>query len=387
MTIKNAIPPRLSVYLDLIRFLAAGAVFLDHLTSYPFSKTTKGPREGAELVGSYGTAAVVIFFVLSGFVIAHVAYTRENTGRAFAISRLSRLYSVVLPALVLTFAFDTTGHWLNPGFYAVQKVFWTSPSIQGYWSSLIFINEFSIFHFNEVVPGSNAPFWSLSFEATYYLVIGLILFAPRRIAALAGLVIFVLAGRTILAMAPLWGLGFLLYRFRLSVLPHVRAPLLILGLSTLLLAVLPFLLAGVHWTNFGVKFPWGRGPFDRNLLADYAVAAVFVLHLLAAERLLGGDRPFVRGERLVRYLGLATFPMYAIHYPVLCFFAAISPWTRGSAFSVAFVILGVALVCCAMVPVCEWLKRVLRHQLDRIGPQKPQRVRPPGKSGELVTGR
>ena len=368
MIAANTIPPRFSVYLDLVRFLAAGAVFLDHFTSYPFSDNTNGPREGLAQIGNYGAAAVVVFFVLSGFVIAHVAETREKTGHAFAISRLSRLYSVVLPALLLTLVFDTAGQWLHPEFYAIKKVFWNPPSIQGYWSSLLFINEFSAFQFKEVVPGSNAPFWSLSFEATYYLVIGLILFAPRWIAAFAAFAIFAMAGRTIIAMAPLWGLGFLLYRFRLSALPRIPAPLIVLGISGLLLLALPFLLTPLHWTNFGVKFPWGRGPFNRDLLLDYAVAVVFAVHLLAAERLFGGNRAFGRGEGFIRYLGLATFPMYAIHYPVLCFFAAISPWDRESPLSMAFITLSVTLVGCAMVPVCEWLKRDLRTRLARTRP-------------------
>lgn len=366
MTQVSELSPRFSVYLDFIRFLAAGAVFLDHFTSYPFSSNTNGPRVGLAQIGSYGAAAVVVFFVLSGFVIAYVADTREKNGKAFVISRLSRLYSVVLPALLLTVVFDTAGQWLNPDFYAIKKVFWTVPTIQGYWSSLLFLNEFSVFRFREVVPGSNAPFWSLSFEATYYLVIGLILFAPRWFAAFAALAVFAMAGRTITAMAPLWGLGFLLYRFRSAALPRIPAPVVVLVGSGLLLLALPFLLAPLHWTNFGIRFPWGRGPFNRDLLSDYAVALVFALHLLAAERLFSGSNAFGRGEGFIRYLGLATFPMYAIHYPVLCFFAAISPWNRASPLSMAFIALCVTLIGCMMVPTCEWLKRVLRKQLTAI---------------------
>jgi hypothetical protein len=45
---------------------------------------------------------VVIFFVLSGYVVAFVADTRERTWRAFWVSRFARVYSVALPAPLLT---------------------------------------------------------------------------------------------------------------------------------------------------------------------------------------------------------------------------------------------------------------------------------------------
>jgi peptidoglycan/LPS O-acetylase OafA/YrhL len=49
-----------------------------------------------------GSEAVMAFFVLSGFVIAYVADQRETTLQAFAAARLARLYSVIIPAMLLT---------------------------------------------------------------------------------------------------------------------------------------------------------------------------------------------------------------------------------------------------------------------------------------------
>jgi len=71
------------------------------------------------------------------------------------------------------------------------------------------------------------------------------------------------------------------------------------------------------------------------------------------------DRP----KRLIRYLGGVTFPLYAIHYPALCFFTAISPWNHASAPSLVFVTLSVAAVCAATTPACDRLKSVLRNRL------------------------
>ena len=51
----------------------------------------------------------MVFFVLSGFVIAYVSEQKEHTLREYSISRLARLWSVAVPALILTIALDQLG--------------------------------------------------------------------------------------------------------------------------------------------------------------------------------------------------------------------------------------------------------------------------------------
>ena len=58
----------------------------------------------------YGWDAVKVFFVLSGFVIAYVAETKSNSLPLFFRDRLSRLYSVVVPAILVTCIADSLGH-------------------------------------------------------------------------------------------------------------------------------------------------------------------------------------------------------------------------------------------------------------------------------------
>ena len=61
-----------SLYLDLVRPIAALVVMLSHVSQ---TALTGGQME----VFAYtGTEAVDVFFVLSGFVIAHVCATRER---------------------------------------------------------------------------------------------------------------------------------------------------------------------------------------------------------------------------------------------------------------------------------------------------------------------
>src|ERR1700747_3142312 len=97
-----------SLYLDLLRFAAAVCVVVSHLSWGPF-----GGRWLWRLQ-PIGFDAVLVFFVLSGFVVAYAAETKDASVTDYALSRLSRLYSVVLPALILTVVLATVGSTLNP---------------------------------------------------------------------------------------------------------------------------------------------------------------------------------------------------------------------------------------------------------------------------------
>ena len=83
----GAIAPGLSLYLELLRLLAATEVVLFHLNGFPLLGGHRAPWN------AFGHEAVVVFFVLSGFVIAFAAHTREHSAKAYAVSRLSRIYS------------------------------------------------------------------------------------------------------------------------------------------------------------------------------------------------------------------------------------------------------------------------------------------------------
>ena len=50
-------------------------------------------------------SAVVVFFVLSGYLIAWTAQ-RDKSAVDYLINRAARIYSVALPALVLTYLLD-----------------------------------------------------------------------------------------------------------------------------------------------------------------------------------------------------------------------------------------------------------------------------------------
>jgi hypothetical protein len=88
--VPYSISPRESIYLDFVRALAAFFVVLDHAPT--LFDLPNLPR--------WGHQAVMVFFVLSGYVICNVADTRETDVCSFLVARLARLWSVLLPAMV-----------------------------------------------------------------------------------------------------------------------------------------------------------------------------------------------------------------------------------------------------------------------------------------------
>ncbi len=94
--------PAFSLYLDLVRFVAACLVYLYH--------SNQRWLVGDVLPASdYGHSSVVVFFVLSGYVIAYITATKERDWVSYAASRIARIYSVAVPAIVLTLALDAAG--------------------------------------------------------------------------------------------------------------------------------------------------------------------------------------------------------------------------------------------------------------------------------------
>jgi peptidoglycan/LPS O-acetylase OafA/YrhL len=358
----GAIPASFSLYLDLLRFAAALAVFFSHLSIVPFTKNVLWWR-----LGQYSDAAVIVFFVMSGYVIAFVSSGREKKTGSYFGSRVSRLYSIVLVALPITFLFDTIGANLHPDFYGMEKVLWKPQSWTGYISSFFFVNEYQVFGFNGISPGTNGPFWSLSFEATYYLLAGIFLFSRRIFWMPTALLILALAGKTVAALLPVWILGYALYKINAS--KFKSTPIIGVAFfgSAFLLIYSPAIEA--YLPNYGDRFsmPWGRGPFNRNLVNDYFIAATFGAHLVSGRILLANGFNLI--ERLsapIRWLGSLTFPLYSFHYPAICLFSAISPWGITSMYRPVFVSAMTGLLVIVLTPVCDKLKISIRKNYGLI---------------------
>lgn len=371
-------PELLSLYLDVIRFLAAGVVFIGHLGIPSFSSGFI-PRS----LEPYGSVAVAVFFVLSGFVIAHVSAHKETTATSYAIARLSRLYSVVLIALPLTWIADTIGATLAPEFYLSRWVMVKPVSLEGYASAAVFLNEWQIFGFHGIEPGSNGPYWSLSFEATYYAIAGIALFARRWIAVAAIPAILLLAGSTVAALLPLWALGFGLYHLKIGARLHPAVWWGLIVVSVVGVACTPELARGFE--RWWVNFPWGPAPMRRNLAQDYLTGLFFSMNIIAVRQVctpvwLPAATWSLAAAAAIRWLGRLTFPLYCMHYPLFALAASANPFPRATLAGLVFTAGCTLAVVIIATPVTGWLNRHLRAEIPRLT-GRPERTAASGPIG------
>ena len=338
----------LSLYLDALRFCAALTVMLSHYVA--------GRYSGALLwrLMPYGRTAVLVFFVLSGFVIAWVTETRERTLEEYSLSRLARLYSVILPAFVLTAVLDNFGSAIDPRLYGPALALSPAQSLLGYALSAVFLGDSWGL---AVLPGFNVPYWSLNYEAWYYVLFGAATFlrGRRRMAALA--VAALLAGPKILLLFPVWLMGLAAWRWR-RVLPARHGARLALAASAAFVGLEA--LGGQSLFAQPAETPWL--PFGYSAY-DYIIGALVALSIvgLANARL---PMPAVAVEHLIRWLAGTTFGVYLLHYPLLNFFGTAvtgSPGEAAHALSVFALTLGTSI---GLARVFERRKRALKRSLE-----------------------
>jgi peptidoglycan/LPS O-acetylase OafA/YrhL len=286
-----------SALLYAIRWIAALIVLLGHTQMYARQKTGNGAF-GWEYVGDHAHAGVVLFFVLSGFVIAWSVDKSENlTWEKYYIDRFSRIYSVLPIAILFTVIIDSVGGRLSSAYGNPQLI----PQ-DHYWVRLL-VNLFSVQGFQgyRVQFGSNPALWSIGYEFFYYIVFGLIffwrqIFHSRIIpAGVVVLGLFFMAGIKITLYYLIWLLGFFAYRVQKKVFLEPGYFWFFLFLALLI-------------NHFVVYEALGNIEYLRDVSLGLAVAALCV-----------PVTPSVGAARVHKFLADFSFSLYAFHMPILFF--------------------------------------------------------------------
>jgi peptidoglycan/LPS O-acetylase OafA/YrhL len=313
-----------SVFLDFLRLAASFAVFFGH--SYIFTGETWG-----RAFSGMRTDAVAVFFVISGFVIAYVTSNREKTLERYAIARLARLYSVAIPALVLTLLCDRLGRDAGGHWYLGQGWFNPNTTVADIARYVTFSNEYWNSH---VIVGSNEPYWSIGFEAAYYVLYAAVAFPARN--RLVNLALFVLLaavfGPKILSYLPLWMIG--VATFHLTRDKYVQTGKIMGRVWLSVFAAVPLLflilkaMAHYHpdWqANIFEPFQMSKGYFV-PVIYYTAIGALTGLAIVAAANVA----PWLTGVvglvgKPIRWLAGATFTLYLMHQPILLFLVSYFP--------------------------------------------------------------
>jgi peptidoglycan/LPS O-acetylase OafA/YrhL len=333
-----------SVHLDAIRGGAAVVVFLGHTRDLYFSSLSrKNDREVAtsakqnlptrpatpvEQKITVGNESVMIFFVLSGYLVGGgvIKALKRNrwSWKNYLIKRLTRLWVVLIPALLLGVAFDFAGlHFFsNRGsIYTAppqQMVVYDIPSRL----TVQVIAENALFLQNILVgpAGSNDSLWSLANEFWYYIAFPVLLLAliknQRTLLRCTYFVLFfgivLLVGKAIGLLFFIWVLGGLLSAVPLMI-PRRTARFLFFPMALLL----PVVFVAVRRATLPMYLAqW--------IVALFSALAIYVA-LHQTEKARNGIYHSLAG-----FFSRISYTLYLVHLPLAVFICACinNPWHR-----------------------------------------------------------
>jgi len=296
--------------LDWARFLAAFWVLLCHARPEHWVAWTALDPESRGwparlffLLIRPGPEAVVVFFVLSGFLVGGRLVSNARSGRfsvgVYAIDRVSRIFLPLVPALAVTAGCETMrlGGW---------------PADPGYvWlGNLVQLQGVAV-----PVLSANSPLWSLAYEVWFYVLGGALAWGwTRRTAAPWGPRVLAL-GLALLALGCLVRLELVYFVCWLAGAwagARVRAPLSRPRLgAAAMAAVLGVALRQATGEDQGPLVAASRPLFLVGTLVLGGAVAV-LLPALASIRLSSG---FI--ARLGARLAAFSFTLYLTHAPIL----------------------------------------------------------------------
>jgi peptidoglycan/LPS O-acetylase OafA/YrhL len=324
-----------SVYLDALRGIAAFGVLVHHWQDvFSFGAPSDFKRFSFNywlhaLLG-LGHQWVVVFFVMSGYlvggtVLRSVAQGRWSLGK-YALTRGTRLYIVLIPALILGALVDWSGiHLLHAaaplyrGQAGVLSVHFDVASrlhLSTFVGNALFLQTIHLPFTAHAIQtfGSNGPLWSLAYEFWFYVGFPLLVFTLKpatklstRLICLGSLILWVLfTGPAISLLWLIWLMGVALHFLpRLPVL-HTNFGLasvsfILLSSVVVLKAVHPYNEAagGVYWT-------------------DFVFGIVVTAFLYSLIHWKGHAMP-ASAESVAKHAASSSYTLYLVHLPALIF--------------------------------------------------------------------
>jgi peptidoglycan/LPS O-acetylase OafA/YrhL len=375
------LPASSSLLLDVIRFGAAVMVAVGHITQSHFSR-------GWPDLTTHAVEAVGIFFVLSGFVIRYVTRLKHARIGEYWIDRASRIYSVVLPAVLFTLLADWIAMRVNPAYFLAHWGQYMDHPVDRLVQNLLFTSQFWS---RDTALFSNGPFWSLSYECLYYAIYGCAFYlrGPLRWVLVAGLIL--LGGAHIALLFPLWFLGCVLYEVYVRLTQGMTGRRMHLCFAVVALAgallwrpVVAALFALKNGMT-GYRLAHHHQPPNLHWMQDYyrvgIPAAFFMLWLLVA---VDGLRLNERAQwaRSLRLLAEGTFPLYLVHFPLYVLIASVIPYNHANPAAKIAMLLAAIVFGVLMAFPTNRLKDAMRNRLRNF--LLPGKRMPAARSAETV---
>lgn len=321
-----------SIALDLVRGCAALVVLIGHMVQFGMYS---GPYPLGPTAQHY---AVMVFFVLSGFVVTHSTRTRRGSLRDYAIARGARIVPVAwLALLVGTACFgvaEMAGITTTLELPKNKEITLTALLLP-----VVFLSEVP---FGEG-PVWNPPYWSLAYEVWFYILFAAAWFlrGPRRVFWVVLLALA--AGPRVLLLLPIWLFGSWLAVQRLE---RVSFPLA--------LACLSFGVSLCAWA--AINEDWGLDllmqvtgksqeflRFSERAITDIVYGVGVTACFIALAPLSRTVEPLLaRIEKPVRWLAACSFSLYILHWPIVSLLVAMD--LRAGDSPIIFALIVLALI-------------------------------------------
>ncbi len=294
----------------LIRWISALMVVFGHtlmVDKYVFGERTISPVY--KYIATNHHAAVIFFFVLSGYLISFVSLKYSNNYgtvalKSYLLDRWSRIYSIVIPVLLLTIIFDLYGKVIFPDVYNNSSIipqdsigirfFSNLFSLQGTWGK-------------NMQFGSNPALWSIGYEFSFYLIFGIFIlkgerFYKSRIFWICAVCFILIRGPLVACYFFIWLLGVAAHRF--SLIFHIRIGWAVTLLVLFLIIILNHLLEREEIFSFKV--------------VDDFLFAIPIALLFFFER----ESSFPESNKIKKlnlFMAHFSFTLYGTHLPLLFF--------------------------------------------------------------------
>jgi len=320
---------RWSIHLDLLRGLASLLVFIGHMRILLFIEYTEisNPSFLIKRLNSLtvlGHQSVMIFFVLSGFFISASVIRRIQQKQwswvNYLVDRLTRLYIVLIPALLLSSFWDSLGIKIfgtgQDSFYG-EKFHNAHLATYKILENFTFQNALGTIAFVQTIFvdlfGSNKAVWSLAYEFWYYTLFPSIIlffcvksFKARLLYAFLASGILLMVGSEIRIYFLVWLMGALV---------SISHPSKYLNNKTILksLTILSILILCIALIS---------ERFIGQEIADFfiGISTAVMIYLLVNSR--SQIRQEGAYEKFSKGLAGCSYTLYLVHMPILCFIRA-----------------------------------------------------------------
>lgn len=347
--------PQLSVVLNWLRFLAAFIVVLGHSNKLAFGSLGEG-------IGKYGHTMVILFFVMSGFIVSRTTMDAKLDLCRYLILRSSRVLIVAIPALFFSWS---ASYFLVT--LEAQSVYKDETLYSPGWIDIL-RNMFFLDHVWVLGRGVslNPPYWSLTYEVWYYLLFAVMFFLRGLPRVWIGMGIVLLSGPALWVLMPTWFLGVLLCFVPRITYFETRGKLALLAVAVsvpIIIVEFGIDLVVQKWIASHVPFVW-RLAFSTKFLTDFVIALAFFVSFLVLGSLNFKVAPSV--VRLGSFLAGFSFTLYLFHEPML---RILSFCANGYMFSVAehlLVIFFTVFLCWWISLFTERKTSLVRSYMERL---------------------